>query len=76
MPLSPHCRGEVKNINREKQRKNIKKYICLFLFIDILLLISSMLATAKLELQIVSFRAHLITIIIGKRGKWGAEVKA
>ena len=44
MPLSPHCRGEVKNINREKQRKNIKKYICLFLFIDILLLISSMLA--------------------------------
>lgn len=29
-----------------------------------------------LELQIVSFRAHLVTIIIGKRGKWGAEVKA
>ena len=47
MPLSPHCRGEVKNINREKQRKNIKKYICLFLFIDILLLISSMLAICE-----------------------------
>ena len=47
MPLSPHCRGEVKNINREKQIKKIKKYICLFLFIDILLLISSMLATCE-----------------------------
>jgi len=47
MPLNPHCRGEVKNINIEKQRKNIKKYICLFLFIDILLLIRSMLATCE-----------------------------
>lgn len=29
-----------------------------------------------LLLQIVSFRAHLVTIIIGKRIKWGSEVKA
>lgn len=27
-------------------------------------------------LQIVSFRAHLVTIFIGRREKWGAEVKA
>lgn len=27
-------------------------------------------------LQIVSFRAHLVTIFIGRRKKWGAEVKA
>lgn len=27
-------------------------------------------------LQIVSFRAHFVTIIIGRREKWGAEVKA
>lgn len=29
-----------------------------------------------LLLQIVSFRAHLVTIFIGRREKWGAEVKA
>lgn len=29
-----------------------------------------------LLLQIVSFRAHLVTIFTGKREKWGAEVKA
>lgn len=27
-------------------------------------------------LQIVSFMAHFVTIIIGRREKWGAEVKA
>ena len=60
MPLSPHCRGEVKNINREKQRKNIKKYICLFLFIDILLLISSMLAT--IETRVCYFNVEVFIL--------------
>ena len=39
-----NCCEEAKNSNTEKQSE---KYICLFLFIDILLLISNLLATCE-----------------------------
>ena len=43
-PSVPTAVGKCK-ISIEKNKEKIEKYICLFLFIDILLLISNLLAT-------------------------------
>jgi len=52
-PSVPTAVGKCK-ISIEKNKEKIEKYICLFLFIDILLLISSMLATCETSVIVLS----------------------